>query len=100
MSRAGTGPGTTPRRGTRSDDSLIGFLVDRLTEELAALWVRDADSTRTDGRPGLAAQVAVLDELLVGLHAGLLPPRRDLRVVLYGYGHHPDYDPAWVARLG
>lgn len=99
MSRAGTGPGTTPCRGTRSEDSLIGFLVDRLTEELAALWVRDADPTRTDDRPGLAAQVAVLDDLLVGLRTGVLPPRRELRLLLYGYGRHPAYDPAWVARL-
>jgi hypothetical protein len=67
--------------------TLVGFLRDRLTEELAALWERD--------RPGLAAQVAVLDDLLTTLDGGELPERRELRVLLYGYGAHPAYDPAW-----
>ena len=100
MSRAGTGPGTEPRGVVRQDDTLVAFLVDRLTEELGVLWQRDADRLRSERRPGLAAQVAVLDDLLVGLRAGLLPPRRELRLLLYGYGRHPAYDPTWVSRLG
>jgi hypothetical protein len=80
-------------------DPLVTFLVDRLTEDLALLWSRD--EARGDAhRPGLPAQVAVLDELLAALQAGRLPSRADLRIVLFGYGAHPDYDPAWTDRLG
>ena len=50
-------------------------------------------------RPGLAAQVAVIDELLGVLDAGELPPRTELRMLLYGYGRHADYDHRWVELL-
>ncbi len=48
---------------------LIGFLTDRLTEDLARVWVRDAAFTdrQRRRRPGVAAQVAVLDDLLDAL---------------------------------
>lgn len=84
--------------GERRGDDLVDFLVARLTEDLALLWERDKRSTGRD-RPGLAAQVAVVDELLTTVRSGLLPHRRELRILLYGYGAHPDYDPAWVARI-
>jgi hypothetical protein len=86
-----------PRHQHRSD--LVGFLTDRLTEELARLW--DRDEVRDPGlrRPGLAAQVAVIDEHLRTLAAGRLPARGELRVLLYGYGDHPAYEPAWSDRL-
>ncbi len=74
---------------------LVAFLTDRLTEDLAALWSRGEEP----GRPGLAAQVAVLDELLTTLHAGQLPPRAELRLLLFGYGAHPDYDPVFTDLL-
>ncbi|GAA1932535.1 hypothetical protein GCM10009797_27620 [Nocardioides hwasunensis] len=41
----------------------------------------------------------MVDDLLMTLRAGLLPPRRELRMLLHGYGTHPDYDPAWTHRL-
>ena len=47
----------------------------------------------------MAAQVAVIDDLLVRLRVGRLPSRSELRILLYGYGTHPDYDPAWTDRL-
>lgn len=71
--------------------AVVTFLVDRLTEDLAALWRRD--------RPGLATHVAVLDELLTMLRAGVMPSRRELRMLLFGYGTHADYDPRWVRLL-
>jgi len=68
--------------------SMVDFLVDRLTEDLAALWDREA--------PGLANQIAVLDEMLTVLRSRTLPCRRELRLLLFGYGAHPDYESAWV----
>jgi hypothetical protein len=89
-----------PQRGAASaaePDPLVGFLVDRLTEDLALIW------TRVEGcdqlRPGMAAQVAVIDELLASLRTGRVPGRSALRILLYGYGTHRDYDPAWTDRL-
>ncbi|SEC92573.1 hypothetical protein SAMN04489844_3269 [Nocardioides exalbidus] len=79
--------------------SLAVFLVDRLTEDLALLWERESSREGDLLRPGLAAQVAVIDEVLVTLRSGLLPPRRELRLLLFGYGAHPDYDPVWTQRL-
>lgn len=82
-------PDLETRRRTR--ERMVDFLVDRLTEDLGALWGRD--------RPGLATHVAVLDELLTTLRAGVLPHRRELRMLLYGYGAHAEYDPRWVRLL-
>jgi hypothetical protein len=47
----------------------------------------------------MAAQVGVLDDLLRVLAGGRLPARSDLRMLLYGYGDHVDYDPGWSALL-
>ena len=83
---------------TAARDQAIAFLADRATEDLARLWSRDA---RPGGprRPGLAAQLAVLDELLGTLSAGELPPGPELRLLLFGYGDHPAYDPGWTGLL-
>ena len=89
--------GPVERRGADSADPLVDFLAARLTEELAQLWERD-ERRGAAPAPGLAAQLAVVDELLVTLGSGRLPARRELRMLLLGYGHHPDYDPAWVGR--
>lgn len=80
---------------TATRERCLDFLHDRLIEELAQLWERDA--TRGPGpRPGLAAQVAVLDDLLATLDRGELPASGDLRMLLFGYGSHADYDPSWA----
>lgn len=92
---AGTSSGTSGGSG----DRLVDFLVARLTEDLALLWHRDAASSDLS-RPGLAAQLAVVDDMLTDLRAGRLPARPELRMLLFGYGTHPDYDPTWAARLG
>ena len=89
--RHNTDPGARQR--------LVGFLTARLTDELGQIWARDEARPGTVSRPGLAAQVAVLDELLSTLRSGSLPHRRELRILLYGYGLHPDYDPAWICLL-
>lgn len=89
-----------PRQGAASaeePDPLVGFLIDRLTEDLAMIWTRG--EARDELRPGMAAQVAVIDDLLVTLRAGRLPSRPELRILLYGYGTHRDYDPGWTDRL-
>jgi hypothetical protein len=89
-----------PRRGAApagAADPLVGFLIDRLTEDLARIWTRG--EARSERRPGMAAQVAVIDGLLRRLQGGGLPSRSDLRILLYGYGAHPGYDPRWTARL-
>ncbi len=83
----------------RAHERLVAFLVDRLGEELAQLWERDAARGADRTTPGLAAQVAVVDELLTTVQAGALPGRHDLRMLLFGYGRHPDYDPAWVRHV-
>ncbi len=72
---------TTPR------ERLHRFLTERLTDELGRLWDRDP--------PGLAAQVAVVDDVLSVLATGSLPERHVLVILLVGYRTHPDYDPAW-----
>jgi hypothetical protein len=69
--------------------ALVAFLDARLTEDLARVWERD----------GTAAHVAVVDDLLAVLRSGGLPVRRELRILLYGYGSHPDYDPRWTGLL-
>ncbi len=79
--------------------ALRTFLIDRLTEDLARLWARDQRLDASGRRPGLAAQLEVLDSLLVDLEAGALPEPRELRILLFGYGHHPEYDPGWVELL-
>ncbi len=77
--------------------ALREFLRKRLTEDLARLWDRaHGESPR---RPGLAAQLSALDSILVRLERGEPPARWEVRLLLYGYGHHPDYDPAWVRIL-
>lgn len=95
-------PKDPPGRGSAAScadladrDQLTTFLVDRLTEDLAALWDREEPHPGRPG-PGQAAQLAVIDDLLTTLQAGGLPPRHELRILLFGYGAHPDYDPAWV----
>lgn len=47
----------------------------------------------------MAAQVEVIDEMLTTLDQDRLPGQRDLRILLYGYGDHPEYDPGWVRHL-
>ena len=74
---------------TAAKDQAITFLTDRMTEDLARVW----------GRDGAAAMVAVLDEHLLTLGAGRLPPRPELRMLLFGYGDHPAYDPRWTDLL-
>ncbi len=87
------------RRRTGHHEDLVGFLTDRLTEDLARVWSRDEVRDPTLRRPGMAAQVAAIDDLLRTLGAGRLPARGELRVLLYGYGSHPAYEPSWSARL-
>ena len=85
---------TQPGRESTSQRCLE-FLTQRLVEELAQLWERDA-SVGSDSRPGLAAQVAVLDDLLTTLDRGDLPVSSELRILLHAYGAHPEYDPMWT----
>jgi hypothetical protein len=77
---------------------LVSFLRTRLTEELAAVWAR-GQAADAHTRPGMAAQVAVLDDQLSRLAAGRLPRRGELRLLLFGYGLHPDYEPGWSDLL-
>ena len=81
------------------DLPLIDFLVDRLTDDLGSLWEREEHRAHSTDRPGLAAQVAVIDEQLSRLASGNLPCRRELRILLFGYGNHPDFDPGWTNAL-
>jgi hypothetical protein len=70
---------------SRSRWRLRQFLTDRLTEDLA--------------RATTAAHVEVIDDLVGVLARGQLPDRWELRIMLFGYGGHPDFDPAWNAEL-
>lgn len=78
---------------------LVDFLDRRLREDLARVWARGDGSPDRAPRPGMAAQVQVIDDLLGRLDRGLLPHRRDLRILLAGYGAHRDYDPHWTDFL-
>ena len=80
-------------------DGLIAFMTARLTEDLARIWTRDEQDPGIRPRPGAAAQVAVVDELLRTLSAGRLPARFELRILLFGYRRHPDYDQRWADLL-
>ena len=75
------------------------FLSARLTEELGRIWARDHDGRDPRRRPGVAAQVAAVDEVLTGLAEGRLPPRWELRLLLHAYGGHRDYEPGWTDLL-
>ena len=74
-----------------AQDRAIAFLTDRLTEDLARIWARD--------RPGMVAQVAVVGDLLATLASGRLPAVYELRLLLFGYGDHPAYEPGWTDLL-
>lgn len=74
--------------------ALAEFLTDRLTEDLAAFWARDAARSDSASFPGMASQVAVLEDLRGTFRDGRLPSRRELRVLLHGYGRQRDYDPS------
>ena len=96
--------GNVPQRDTDDPsptqlDGLIAFLTARLTEDLARMWTRDEQDPGIRPRPGVAAQVAVVDELLRTLSAGRLPARFELRILLFGYCRHPDYDQRWADLL-
>ena len=80
-------------------DNLVAFLTARLTEDLARIWIRNEQDHSICPRPGVAAQVAVVDELLRTLSAGRLPARLELRILLFGYCRHPDYDQRWADLL-
>jgi hypothetical protein len=80
-------------------DGLIAFLTARLTEDLARVWAREEQDPGIRPRPGAAAQVGVVDELLRTLSAGRLPVRFELRILLFGYCRHPDYDQRWADLL-
>jgi Enoyl-(Acyl carrier protein) reductase len=76
----------------------IAFLASpRATEELARVWARDGAYAGPEQRrrPGVAAQVAVPDDLITAPKQGRLPKRRELRILLAGYSCHPDFDPQW-----
>lgn len=78
------------RRDLREDTrALAGFLEARLVDDLARCW----------DRPGAPALVAVVDDLLGVLRAGRLPERRELRILLYGYSAHPDFERSWERLL-
>lgn len=97
MSAAGR-PHPAELLGDAERRRLVGFLTARLTEDLARIWARDADRPATS-RPGMAAQVAAVDEVLGTLGSGRLPERRELRLLLWGYGGHEDYEPRWTDLL-
>lgn len=78
--------------------TLCAFLEERLTEDLARVWER-SEHPDAHRRPAAAAQVAVVDDLLSLLRSGRLPERRELRILIFGYAAHPDFDPAWEALL-
>jgi hypothetical protein len=86
-----------PSEAIAGSGGLINFLVDRLTEELARVWARDGAYAGPEQRrrPGVAAQVAVPDDMITALKQGRLPERRELRILLAGYSCHPDFDPQW-----
>lgn len=77
------------RQHTQDTRALAGFLETRLVEDLARCW----------DRPGAPALVAVVDDLLGVLRSGRLPERRELRILLYGYSAHPDYERSWERLL-
>lgn len=92
-----TGPGREPQAvDADTTQRFIRFLTLRLTEELGQLWARE-EARRADGspRPGLAAQVEVVDSVLRQLASGRLPDRNDLVVLHTAYRTHPDYEPEW-----
>jgi hypothetical protein len=83
--------GSADPASVAAQDRAIAFLTDRLTEDLARIWARD--------RPGMVAQVAVVGDLLATLASGRLPAVCELRLLLFGYGDHPAYEPGWTDLL-
>ena len=104
-------PGPCPHSDCHPQEAALrGFLTRRVNDELAALWDHDrarqasSDGAHADGdprartRPGLASRLQVLDDLLLTLRSGRLPPAFELRLLLHAYNGHPDYDPDWTTQ--
>jgi hypothetical protein len=98
MSNAEAQHGRVLGGADRTTDPMTEFLLARLSEDMTLLWEREEAREGVSDRPSLGAQIAILDELMARLRSGLLPPRAELRMLLYGYGSHRDYDPAWACR--
>ena len=77
--------------------ALIDFLTDRLREDLGEIWHRG--DPPGPGRPGMVAQVGIVDDLLRILAAGRLPVRAELRMLFLAYGQHTDFDRRWHSYL-
>lgn len=93
--------GSGSRDRSPADPRLVAFLRARLVEELGLLWERDERRRRRAGGPtppGLAAQVQVIDEVLVRLEEGRLPDPVVLRLLLHAYRSHPDHEPRWSGQ--
>lgn len=87
----------TTRISSRPCTGLITFLTARLREDLGAIW--DRGDPPGPGRPGMVAQLSLLDDLLRVLAAGRLPVRADLGMLFCAYGQHPEFDRSWHAYL-
>ena len=85
------------RTSSRPCTALISFLTDRLREDLGEIWHRG--DPPGPGRPGMAAQLGIIDDLLRMLASGRLPVRTELRMLFLAYGQHPEFDRRWDAYL-
>jgi DNA-binding transcriptional ArsR family regulator len=87
-------PGTSVlRHELTSDPEFLGFLSERLTEEIVATTHRRMMSSDPGARidPGLE----VLHELLQVLRRGELPDDTTLQLLTQAYADHPDFHEEW-----
>lgn len=90
-------PDATRRTSSRPCTALITFLTARLREDLGEIWGRG--DPPGPGRPGMAAQLGVIDDVLRILASGRLPVRAELRMLFLAYGQHPEFDRGWHIYL-
>jgi hypothetical protein len=80
-------------------EELTRFLVDRLTEEVEQLWVRELERPGGPDWVRLSAHTGLIEEQLGQLRLGRLPTPSQLGVLLIAFGDHPELDETWIERF-
>ena len=88
--------GHTPsqlRRQLAADEAFLGFLSERLTEEIICATHRR--ETAANSSSGTNAGLQLMDDLVLSLQRGALPDDTTLQLLVRAYAAHPDFRAEW-----